>query len=345
MASPSAHAMPEHWTELSTAIRQQQLCAGDVEAIKSSCARECKSKHVSACPGCYAKVLDRMRRRYAESEDREWFTQRKAFLHELEGMFQDAKDGAKSLKHIEARIESEKEAWYRWVLRKYPEFIAASGRDANQEELRGMLDDPDRSRSELVGMMLKGVGKPEGWPLSVEAFADKVAAAKGDATELKKLYITAFFIDPATGAALNNAQRYLDELQASDVLTLEDAIDKMVSDIKESRNAQPQREAHQRRLDELRRARTAFEQNKAQAKNRLAASNAPSAPEPLHRLPPCLACQKAVNPKSVLSCTVCHAAATMGGDTKMTVYCSNQCHAAGHVSLQPRRWEPLPRRR
>ncbi|KAL3955015.1 hypothetical protein ACCO45_010578 [Purpureocillium lilacinum] len=330
MASPSVHAMPEHWTELSAAKRQRQLCASDVEAIKTSCSSDCGKKHIAECSSCYGKVLDRMRQRYTESTDREWFTQRRAFLQELEGMFQDARDHTKSLKLIEARIESEKEAWYRWVLRKYPEFIAASERGANQDELRAMLDDPDRSRDELVTMMLEGVGKPQGWPSSVETFADKVDAAKSDPAELKKLYVAEFFITQPSGAVLDNAQKYLEEYQGSDGLTLEAMVDKIVSDIRESRSSQPQRENHQSRLAELRQAKTAFEQNKMQIKSQLSGNNASAASEKLHNLPPCLVCKGEVDPNNVLSCSVCQAVAQMGGAKKMAVYCSEECFHKGH---------------
>lgn len=332
MAVPSVHAMPEHWTELSAAKRQKRLCSEDVEALKTSCAADCGKKHVADCSSCYGKVLDRMRLRYTESQDREWFTQRRAFLHELEGLFQDAKDRKRSLKFIEARIESEKEAWYRWVLRKYPEFIAVSDRRVNRGELRCMLDDPDRSRQELVSKMLEGIGKPPDWPASAEAFAEKVAAAKADPAELKKLYVAEFFVEQPTGNALENAQRYLDEYTASETMLLEDIMDKIASDFQESRICQPQRDCHQMRLDELRRAKTAFEQAKLQAKGWLSGHEASTAGEELYNLPPCHVCQKTVDPDGVLSCSLCQAVTQMGGSKKLTVYCTEACFRKGHVS-------------
>ncbi|POR36862.1 Uncharacterized protein TPAR_02938 [Tolypocladium paradoxum] len=330
MAAPSTHAMPEHWTELSAATRQKRLCSEEVEALKSSCAKDCGKKHVAECSSCYGKVLDRMRLRYTDSQDREWFTQRRAFLHELEGLFQDARDRRRSLRFVEARIESEKEAWYRWVLRKYPEFIAISDRGVNQDELRGMLDDPDRSRQELVSIMLEGVGKPADWPASVEAFAEKVAATKAEPTELKKLYVAEFFINQPTGNVLENAQRYLDEYAASETMLLEDIIDKIASDSQEGRISQPQRDNHQRRLDELRRAKTAFEQNKLQAKGRLSGNQAFTVGEELYNLPPCHVCQKMVDPNGVLSCSLCQAVTQMGGSKELTVYCTEDCFRKGH---------------
>lgn len=329
------HAMPEHWTELSAARKQRQICSKEIRALRSSCDQECDKKPVTDCPSCYSKSLDRMRLRYTESQDREWFTQRKAFLHELEGLFQDAKDHKRTLEFIEARIESEKEAWYRWVLRKYPEFIAVSDNGANQDELRRMLDDPDRSRQELVTMMLEGVGTPADWPSSVDAFADKAAAISGDAGELKKLYTSQFFMDRASGQVLQNADKYLGEYEASESVTLEDIMDRIASDMKESRSSQPQRNYHQGRLDELRRAKKAFEHDKAQAKSRASGNQTSTASEKLGNLPPCHVCQGTVDPAAIISCSLCQVVTQMGGSEKLTVYCTEACFLKGHVILLP----------
>lgn len=333
MASPSTHAMPEHWTELSAARKQRQLCSEEIKALRSSCDQDCGKKPLAECPSCYAKALDRMRLRYTESQDREWFTQRKAFLHELEGLFQDAKDHKQNLEFIESRIESEKEAWYRWVLRKYPEFIAVSDGGANQDELRGMLDDPDRSRQELVGMMLEGVGTPADWPSSVDVFADKAAALRDNTTELKKLYMAQFFMNQTSNEVMQNANRYLEEYKASDNMTLEDVIGRIASDMKESRSSQPQRDYHQGRLDELRRANKAFEHDKAQAKSRASGNQASITSEKLGNLPACHVCQGSVDPSAVLSCSLCQAMTQMGGADNLTVYCTEECFRKGHVRL------------
>ncbi|KJZ75742.1 hypothetical protein HIM_04899 [Hirsutella minnesotensis 3608] len=332
MASPSVHIMPEHWTELSMAKKQRQLCSDDLRQLLASCRKECGKKQVTDCPKCYVLALDRMRFRYAESQDREWFTQRKAFLHELEGMFQDAKDNKRSLESIEARIDSEKEAWYRWVLRKYPEFIAVSDRGSNQDELRGMLDDPDRSREELVGMMLEGVGTPPSWPSSVDAFAEKVAAIGDDASALRELYVTEFFMNQSSGQVLENALKYLSEFRSNEAMTIEDVIDRIASDMKESRNSVPLRNNHQRRLDELRRAKTAFEHDKMQAKIRASGAQMSKAMQLLYDLPPCYVCQGTVDPANVLSCSLCQTVLQMGAaDSKLTVYCTEDCFHKGHA--------------
>ncbi|RDA94008.1 hypothetical protein CP533_5021 [Ophiocordyceps camponoti-saundersi (nom. inval.)] len=356
MESPSTHALPEHWTELSAAKRQQKLCADDVKAIQRSCFQECGKKNLKECEKCYGKALDRMRSRYTESKEREWFSGRRAFLHELEGLFQEAKEGKRSLESIEARIESEKEAWYRWVLRRYPEFIAvaegggapSSSSSSSQDELRSMLDDPDRSKDELVNMMVRGIGTPPGGPSAIEAFAEKVSASD-DKGSLKSLYLTEFF----SSEEADGARKYLDgyrtggsnevvnQPQQKDDSSLEDVIDAIVSDLKQSRASQPARAAQQKRLDELRRAKMAFEQNKSQVRSqalsRRAAANAAAAVaaaavrEELNNLPPCIVCRSPVPGNGVLSCSLCQAVAQLGeGGGTLTVYCSESCLAKGH---------------
>ncbi|PHH66344.1 hypothetical protein CDD81_7399 [Ophiocordyceps australis] len=330
MASPSTHVMPEHWTELNAAKNQRRLCSQRIEDIKSACTNNCGKPHTTDCQSCYAKVLDEIRGRYIESQEREWFTQRKAFLHELDGLFQDAKDGKRNLLSIESRIESEKEAWYRWVLRKYPAFMTASGSASNRDELRSMLDDPDRSREQLVKMMLEGVGQPPGWPSSVENFAERASAAAAQVDGLKALCADEFFFNKDSGAIIEGAQKYLDEYRATEGMTLEQVIDRIESNMEENKSTQPQREVHQQRLDELRRAKTAFERDKMQAKSRMASKQGPVATEILYNLPPCQVCKSQVGPNEVLSCSLCQVTAQMGGTANMTVYCGEECFLKGH---------------
>ncbi|KAM0247884.1 hypothetical protein ACHAQJ_009677 [Trichoderma viride] len=329
MAQPAA--APEHWTELIAARRQRRLCSEHIEAYKPSCASECGQRHVSECVTCYVRVLERMRQRYSGSQDREWFTYRKAFHQELEGLFADAKERKISVKQIEARIESEKEAWYRWILRKHPEFLVSCDDPFVHDELRSMLDDPDRSRDEVVGMIWRGIGKPPDWTERVEAFVSKVAAAEGDSVALKKLYINEFFMNHETGEPVEDSKPYLDEFSSNENMSIEEIIGKMAKDAQESKNMRPQREFFQARLDDLRRARMADELNKKQqAKSQTQAAQELIAGDELYDLPPCSTCGKAVDTHDVFSCTVCQAITQMGGSQGLTVYCSEECYNTGH---------------
>jgi len=329
-SSGSGSALPEHWTELNAARKNRQLCAEDVAAIKKSCetADEGGVKHVAESPSHFSQALDRMLARYKDSSDREWFSERGAVLFGLDNMFAEAKEWKTSLKDIDASIGSEKEAWYRWVLRKYPEFLCVADSGVDQDEVRRILDDPDRSGEELVAMVSRAVGMPEDWSSRLDAFAEKVAA--GDAAAVKKLYIEEFFKDRSTGETLEHAQKYLDMYESDPDMRLEDIIDKIISANREDRSSQAQRETKQQHLNQLQRARTAFEQNKARNKSLQLGAQTNKVHERYYSLPPCAVCGKNVDPSGVISCPLCHMVVHMGGEAGMTVYCSDECHDKGY---------------
>lgn len=332
MATPSVQIMPECWNELNMARKQRAQCAKDVAELKQACEKDCGKSHVVECDDCYIKVLERMRRRYGESSDREWFSQRGMFLQEMDDLFTVAKKKQVSLKTIEASIESEKEAWYRWVLRRYPEFLEVSGDSLPDEELRGMLDDPDRSRDELVAMMWRGVGKPAQWSEDVDRFLEKLKAAADDQAALKKVYAAEFFTDAQSGDTVEHGQVYLDEYMALDSESaLGDVIGKISQENQHNKSTQPQRDSQARRLDELRRAKTAMEQKKADLKGAANAVNAIK--KELYDLPPCSNCQKEVPIHDVISCALCQVALQVGGTAGLTAFCSEGCYQDGQVSV------------
>jgi hypothetical protein len=330
MARVSNYALPEHWTKLNAARQQLSLLGDDVEAIKRACEETCGKKHVLQCTDCYPKVLNRMFARYRDHKEGEWFSQRSAFIFSLETLFSKAKDRELDLGEIEADIESEKEAWYRWVLRRHTEFLAVSD-GADQDEVRSILDDPDRSREALVSMVWEAVGKPDNWSSRVDAFSEKVAAAGDDSAALKKIYVDEFFKDATTGEVPEEARPYLEQYEASPETRLEDIVDQIVHANRDGKSSQAQRDTHQRRLDELRRAKTAFEQNRVRNKGLHNGSAAPAVSEKLYSLPNCSICEKGVDPKDVLSCALCQAASHLRGEGPLQVYCSETCNQKGQV--------------
>lgn len=343
MVTSTMSALPEHWTELNASRENRRLCAEDVESIKKKWEAEGdSSKPVVQSPEHLGQILNRMLQRYQDSSDREWFSERRAVVLGLETMFSEAKEGRVSLKEIEASIGSEKEAWYRWVLRKYPEFLAVAGPGVDQEDVRSILDDPDRSREELVAVVGQAVGMSADWSERVDAFAEKVVAAKGDSAELKKLYISEFFKNPSTGETLQDAQEYLDMYEADRDMGLEAIIDKIIAANRADRNSQAQRGAHQRRLDELRRAKTAFEQNNVRSKSQKENPQANLVDEAYYNLPPCSVCKKDVDPSRVIACPICQMILHMGGQKALTVYCSEGCYEKGFVRFHPQCVRPFP---
>ncbi|CAG9940685.1 unnamed protein product [Clonostachys rosea f. rosea IK726] len=332
MAWVSNCALPEHWSELNAARKQRQQCAQDIERIKIACASGCGKTHVSECSACYKKILDRMLARYSNEAGGEWFSQRSAFVLELEDQFAQAKERKLALKEIESNIESEKEAWYRWVLRRHPEFLAVTDCGVELDELRAVLDDPDRSKDELVKMVWQAVGKPEDWSPKVDEFANKVASVGEDQAALRKLYVDEFLKDRVTGAPVKGAEKYIEMYLEKPDMRLEEIIDSIISENKTSQRFQEQREIHQGRLEELRRAKTAFEQDNpaAVSKGQQRKSAPANANEKPVDLPPCSVCQKEVDPKDVLSCSVCQAVNLLGGEKTLTTYCTETCFHEGY---------------
>ncbi|KAF7548105.1 hypothetical protein G7046_g8784 [Stylonectria norvegica] len=333
MASSSKHALPEYWTELNSARTSKARSAELVNTIKTTCAAQHGKAHISECKECLPKVLDTMYSRYCNSDGREWFSQRRAFIKELELLFADAKERKVDLQAIEARIESEKEAWYRWVLRTYPEFLAVAGTGVNQDELRSMLDDPDKSRQELIDRIGEGLGQESDSASQVDSFAEKVKATEGNPAQLKELYISQFFARLTTDEAKQSAQKYLELYEASENLTMEDVIDKIAQDHRDSISYEPQRKEHEERLVQLRRAKTAFEQNRMQAKIRRQEAQNPTVPDEFYSLPLCEVCQEPVINENVVACSVCQVFHNLGGKMDLTVYCSDKCYDHGQVSV------------
>lgn len=324
--------MPQCWAELIASRLHKRECAGQIASIKQACDEGCSKKDFVECSKCYELAVDRLRMRYCASDSQEWFTDRKAFVQELEGLFAEVKRRKRSLQSVEARIEAEKEAWYRLMLRRHPDFLALAEQGSRSSELRKMLDDPDTSRQNIVDRVWEGFGKSHNWESDVDSFAEKVSAVGSDSAARKEVYSNGIFVDTVKGGADKYFAEYEhhEDISSPDTL-LEVVIGKVADDIRQSRSSQPERDNHQKRLDDLRRAKTAFEQNKVRAKNR--ARNAPVAGEVLYELPPCLVCQKAVDTTKVLSCTVCQMVTQIGGDGNLTVYCSEECYEKGHVSF------------
>lgn len=287
---------------------------------------------MSDCPECYAKVLETMRAQYGESQGREWFSQRSAFLEELNALFNDGTNRTRNLPVIEKRIESEKEAWYRWVMRTYPAFLTSGDRDVDPGLLRSMLNDPDTSRDELSKRVWERLGQSEQWSKDVDLVVDLLGEGMEQTRELKKVFIRLLFMDSETNEPLPYSRKYLEIYERSNWMGPEDIVDRIVQDEQATMTSQSQRDEHLARLADLHRARTAMEQTRQKAKSQAAqASQTPTIAEELYNLPPCEVCQKVVPPEEVFSCVLCQLLTQIGGKHKLTVYCSQECYENGHV--------------
>lgn len=324
-------ALPEQWTELMTAREQHAHLVADVTAIKTECGANHEARHVSECSTCFPKVLDRLYARYKDSTGgREWFSERSMVIPGLDTVISEAKAGKAKLSDIDVNIASEKEAWYRWVLRRHPEFLAVA-RTGKEKQVRDLLNDPDTTRDELVRAVGEAVGMPEHWSEEIDGFVEKYQARRGDEKALKELYIQQFFKDQATGETLPHARKYLDMYEGDLSVKLEDVIGKIIAANKDDRSTQTKREEHKKRLDELRRAKTTFERDRAKAKSQAQGAQKSSVEEKLDNLPPCRTCRQQVDPDVYWPCALCMTMVQLGGAGDLTVYCSQECDDKGRL--------------
>lgn len=320
-----------HWNELHVAKTNQAKCAEDVEAIKKACAAAHPAvKHIYSCRVCFPKVTSRMVSRFrgGEDHDQEWFAGRRAFLVSLEAQLAKVRDRKLRLESVEKSVDHEKEAWYRGVLRKHSEFVCASGNGVPAEELKKALEDTDRSRDDLVDMVWRSIGSTGDWESRIDTFMENWAVAKTPA-EQKALYVDAFFRDPATGEFLDGSLPYKEAYERQEINDFYPIIEKIMAAKKDEKAAEGKRAVHLGRLDELRRARKAFEDNKAATKAQQRAALATAVGDQLYDLPGCEVCRGQVQPKDVISCPVCQVICQIGGDRELTVYCSEECHEQG----------------
>lgn len=319
-----------HWNELHLARTNQAKCTDDIEAIKKACAANHPAvQHVYHCKDCFPKVTDRMLQRFlGDDHDQEWFAHRRAFLVVMEAQLARVRDKELDLESVEKSVDHEKEAWYRGVLRKHSGFVCASGNGVPAEELKDALEDTDRSRDDLVDMVWRSIGNPTDWESRIDAFLERWALAKTP-LEQKALYVDTFFKDSATGECLEGAQVYMEEYKNQEANDFYPIIEKIMAAKKDEKASEGKRGIHQGRLDELHRARTAFEELKAANKAQQRAAQASAVGDQLYDLPGCKVCNGKVQPKDVLSCPVCQVICQKGGEKTLTVYCSEECHMQG----------------
>jgi hypothetical protein len=340
MEVDSAKKLPTPWHELSVARTLSRSLREDVEKLRSTCETEDSKNHVVECDKCYRKILERIQERYTGTTENNWFSDRQGFKIELEAQLQAAKEGEESLSNIETNIELEKQAWYRKLLQNNIEILELGDSEFSRDELLSTLADLDRPIADVIAQVWEALGSPEKWTQQVDGFVDKVTSAGTDAEALKKLYAAHFFRDHSSNEVLENAQPYLEGYENGQKGGLEDVLQWLMRDLSSGKATQAQRTLYRKRLDELSRAKTAFEQNKAQAKGRTRDAQEPAVATDLASLPPCHVCQRSVDRKDTFSCSLCQAmlqlaSAEVKEKRKLTVYCSQECFYEGHV------WHPL----
>ncbi|GJC82839.1 hypothetical protein ColLi_05677 [Colletotrichum liriopes] len=305
---------------------KQRREADSIEKLKAKCAQDHGKAHVAHCKDCYGDVVETMRSRYIDSKD-EWFSDDKAFLNDLDGLFAKLKDFSEDLKAIEARIDKEKQRHYRESLPK-----SAAGRVAEasigRAEFQAALEDEEKPTSSLIEDVRRAVSKGVDDAPSLEELAPMF-----DDLVLEKeteVLIDVFFRDPRTGDVPTSCKSYVEKLRSG--VSIEDVVSAMAADRPARSQASGNMDKHKRTLNELKRAQAAHEQDKLlkAQKRQQPPPQGPRVNKELYDLPPCFACSGKVSPDEVIACPLCLVFAELSL-TKRTVFDSEKCYDEAYL--------------
>lgn len=336
-------ALPKPWTDLQNARKQRKTLREEIEKLNAACQAEDGSKHLVECEKCYPKSLSIIESAYTEPALKTWLTDRPGLKDDLKACIQTVMAGEANLDVIETRLEQEKNAWYRELLLASPDLLDVGDNDIRREDLLASLADPECHIDDIVNPMWESISKPDKWSDQLEAFIEKTSGADGDDAALRQIYADELFKNRTTGEAVAHAQPYLDAYEGnagSAAQPLDEVLESLIRDISAGKSSGSQRTILRSRLDELSRAKTAFEQNKVtEAKGRSAAGVREAVVLTLlEPLPPCYTCEGEVKKTEVLSCSHCQIALQLAGEQgrekkKLTVFCSEDCLQKGQVGF------------
>ncbi|KAI0020616.1 hypothetical protein F4780DRAFT_779301 [Xylariomycetidae sp. FL0641] len=321
--------MVEPWDEVVTLQRERQLLASAVQAIKTACERDHGKAHVSQCPECWMRIVNRMRDRYLHSASKEWFTGRRAFLQDLDTLFSKAHAREIDFKTIEQRISDEKKEWYRDKVRTLGLHHAAKT-PAEARALQQKLNDRTLTADQLATELRStfGDGAVDN-STTFAAFLERLKAAQSPKARADA-YLDVFFRASHDPAGADKGKKYTD--MVANGTSMADAINTMLRDRQAAKANQEELQALRKKLEELKRAKTAHELNKAKrdhAKQEKAKAAAAAAAAEQGDLPPCFVCSKATDPDDFYHCPACRIYAVHGVIKEPVVFCSRECNTRG----------------
>jgi hypothetical protein len=316
--------MPESWDQLRSLNNNRQLCADEIQEIRSSCQKVHSKSAILECPECYVLALERMKTRYLERPDEAWFSGRHGFVQDLSARFSAAKRDKTGLGKIEAFIQDEKRRWY------YENVSAAVFRLAledspAQEALLGRLSNGLQRFDGLVERVRRALNKNgrAATPDDVDSLLRRLCSAQEPDYRLDACK-DAFF--PGAGVGADSRQKYLAMLQ--DGLSMSQVVERILDDRQAALASRDLIDERKRELEVLRRARAAHELQKTKRTKGLAP---PRMPAELYDLPACITCGRAPDATDFFSCSLCQVLAGLRVREKATVYCSRQCFDRGQV--------------
>ncbi|KAK7740693.1 hypothetical protein SLS53_005161 [Cytospora paraplurivora] len=307
----------EPWDYLAAYQALRTQAADEVATTQASCAQNHpQHKHVIQCRECYPQIIKRIRSTYLDPKGGQWFSGREAFLADLDALFAAALHYEARLGDVDARIENEKRDWYFEQVKASPSIPKALEELLDRKDLVAKLGSKEVAFEGVIQELraaLSGGADPK---IAQETLGRLIAVQTPE--ERLQAYKDIFFQGRPGEQISEKTQIYVDKLQAG--ATLKDVIVKVSSDVAASIAAPDQKERHQKRIEELRRAKAAYEKEKSKK-----ATQKPQPPEKTYDAPPCNVCRKDVDLGDFIGCPYCTVLLEAGVRAKTTVWCSQIC--------------------
>ncbi|KAI2632972.1 hypothetical protein GGS21DRAFT_150169 [Xylaria nigripes] len=321
--------MLDPWDELEALQKGQReslTCARDLDAIKDTCIREHDKGHVTKCSECWTQLIHRLRDRYLNSAIKEWFSGRRSFLQELDDLFAKARQREIELSVIEQRIADEKKEWFRDKVRSIGlQSVTRSPIEARALQQR--LGDRDIQANELAAVVREYLGMEAGISEAFDIFLKQVKTAQAP-TARAHAYIDALFHPQSDPAGAARSQKYIDMIGEGKPVA--EVIGAMARDRQSAKGELDQKQMLQKKFEELRRAKTAHELDRAK-RDQIRQEKAQEAlRSPQYTLPPCSVCKTAINTQGFYACPLCQVLAEYYVLDEPTLFCLEPYHKGSY---------------
>lgn len=345
-------ALAEPWTEVVALQRDQARCAADIAAIKQACAKDHDKGHALECAQCWPRLVSRLRDLYFKPSSPEWFTGRRDFLQDLDNLFtkaQSSQNATLDLKPIDQRVRKEKEGWFRDKAADLG-LLKATQSQGEARELQSKLSDRELPVEQLVSELRNTfpAARPDS---SNETFFRQFLEQMGAAQSPKEqagIYTEVVFKADQNSAESAKTEKYAKLINGG--TPPGQALETLLRDRESSQGEQDDRRRLRNQLEELRRAKAAYQlaqsrrdkvrQEKARA---TAAAAAAASARKAPTLPSCATCSGAVDPQSFEMCSICQVLSSCeAGVSEPVLWCSEQCRNQTFVSLLLPSAEELP---
>lgn len=343
---------PECYASLIEAVRTRYSLGGTSSSSSTTTTTTAAATIASTFSG-----QQRQQRQQQQQQQSEWFAPRRAFLAALDDLLARAREYQIGPGSVDERVRGERRLWYAEQVRASGSLLrfllpAAEGEDGGEEAEEALLKKldewaeaasssarPVRFAKEMAQLLSGGTGGlsadgegPGQGPGNGGVLVGKRMLEAGDEASRVEVLREAFFTAPSPSSSSSSAvpdedsRKYLDMLRGEG-LTMEQVVERIVEEKRAAAGAKGQIAALSQRLDELRRARAAYELQK-QRRESLAQQRVP---EEMYELPACAVCGDAPSARDFFCCTICAILAGKGVQPQKTVFCSRSCEEKGHV--------------